>query len=310
MANNLAQFYQKFRSGSDRFTMSTGRFFTIIFSFPDNGVDLSKYGVNDGLAQTIKGAGDAALNFADKFGVGSGLLGTGLSLLSQEIGLTENNMMRFPNEDIKWLVKGINLPNMKLSDTEVALNGGTGSFGTYVFPGMGSVEPESNSFSLDIIPTVESPIENFFMPWMEEVASMRNFANVPFRRANVFIHVYNENLFTRNSKLGKIGNILNSAGDLFNEVNVKYTYKLSGAYPTFCDTPNLSHEGLMDNRSIGFSFNKIEYFGNPIVNGVTDAIKGIPKIPGTNISGASAVSGGRSLADKLKRFSPGGSLNF
>jgi hypothetical protein len=308
MGNHLAEFYQKFKSGSDRFTMTTGRMFAITFSFPNNGLDLTKYGVNDGAATNFKKGADAAIGFADKFGLGSGILGTGLSLLSQEIGLAENNMLRFPQEDIKWLVKGINLPNMKSAD-DIVLNGSNGQFGSFVMPGMGSVEPESNTFSLDMIPTVESPVENFFMPWLEEVMSMRNFANVPFRRANVFIHVYNENLFTRNSKLGKVGNVIKQAGDLFNEVNVKYTYKLSGVYPNFCDTPNLSHETAMDNRSVGFSFNKIEVFGNPIVNGVLDTIKGIPQIPGTNISGAQAVTGGRGLIDKVKRFAPGGSLS-
>lgn len=300
MANNLAEFYQKFRSGSDRFTISTGRFFTIIFSFPDNGVGASGSFLNN--------ASNAVINTADKFGVGSGLLGTGLSLLSKEIGLKENNMLRFPQEDIKWLVKNINLPNMKLPDTETVLNSGNGFFGSYVIPGMGGVEPESNSFSIDLIPTVESPIENFFTPWLEEVMSMRNGSNVPFRRANIFIHVYNENLFTRNNNLGKVGDILSSAGDLFNEINVKYTYKLSGAYPNFCDTPNLSHENAMDNRSVGLSFNKIEVYGNPIANAAINAIKGIPTIPGTGISGADAVSGGRGLIDRVKRFTPGGSL--
>lgn len=310
MSNNLAQFYQKFRSGSDRFTVATGRYFTILFSFPDSTEDLSQFGVTGSASNAFKNASSGALKFADKYGVGSGLLGTGLSLLSSEIGLTENNMLRFPQEDIKWLVKGINLPNIKIPDGETLLNGSNGSYGSYAIPGMGSIEPESNTFSLDLIPTVESPIENYFMPWMEEVMSMRNGANVPFRRANVFVHVYNENLFTRNSKLGKVGNIINQAGDLFNEINVKYTYKLSGVYPNFCDTPNLSHESTMDNRSVGFTFNKIEYYGNPIVNGVTEAVKSIPNIPGTNISGESLVTSGRSLVDKVKRFTPGGSLNF
>lgn len=309
MANNIGQFYQKFLSGNDRFTMMTGRFFTIIFSFPDNGLDLSKYGVAAGAAKTIKSAADNVLNAADRFGVGSGLLGTGLSLLSAEIGLKENNMLRFPEEDIKWLVKGVNLPNMKISDGEVILNASNGMPGSYIMPGTGSVEPESNNFSLDMIPTVESPIENFFSPWMEEVMSMRNNADVPFRRANVFIHVYNENLFTRNSKLGKVGNIISQAGDLFDEVNVKYTYKLSGVYPNFVDTPNLSHEAAMDNRAVGFSFNKIEYFGNPIVNGVLNGVKNIDNIAGTGISGQQVVAGGRGLIDKVKKFTPGGSAN-
>lgn len=312
MANNIAQFYQKFRSGSDRFSMATGRYFTIIFSFPDN-----SYGSTDrtgpdggpqGFSQTFNQIGNTAINFADNLGVGSGLLGTGLALLSKEIGLDENNMIRFPMEDIHWLVKGINLPNMKIADGETILNSGSSQFGTYTIPGMGVVEPESNTFSLDLIPTIESPIENFFMPWMEEVMSMRTGGNVPFRRANVFVHVYNENTFARNSKLGSIGNVLNSAGDLFNEINVKYTYKLSGVYPNFCDTPNLSHETAMDNRSVGFSFNKIEYYGNPLVNGAMGALKNISKIPGTDISGQQVLNGGRTLADKLRRFTPGGSL--
>lgn len=283
--------------------MTTGRFFTIIFSFPDNGVGRSANGQTNGRASILNKASNLAINTADKFGVGSGLLGTGLSLLSKEIGLKENNMLRYPAEDIKWLVKGINLPNMKLADGEQILNSGNGMLGSYALPGMGSVEPESNSFSLDMIPTVESPIENFFTPWLEEVMSMRNNANVPFRRANVFIHVYNENLFTKNAKLGALGGAISQAGDLFNEVNVKYTYKLSGAYPNFCDTPNLSHEQVMDTRSVGLSFNKIEVFGNPIANA---AIEGIKSLPG----GETLASGGRGIADRLKRFTPGGSLNF
>lgn len=308
MANNLAQFYSKFTSGNDRFTMTTGRFFTVVFSFPDNGILLTKYVQNRAAARAEVGINNA-LNKIGNLGLGSGLLGTGAALLSEEVGLTENNMLRFPTEDLHWLVKGINLPNMKISDGEQILNSGTGNFGSYVVPGMGSVEPESNTFSLDLIPTVESPIENFFTPWMEEVMSMRNGSDVPFRRANVFVHVYNENLFARNAKLGKVGNLLNQAGDLFNEVNVKYTYKLSGVYPNFCDTPNLSHETQMDNRSVGFSFNKIEYFGNPLVNGAMEALKGVDNVLGTGLSGQQVLSGGRTLVDKVKRFTPGGSLS-
>lgn len=309
MQNNIAQFYQKFKSGSDRFTITSGRFFTIIFSFPDNNLQIPTNGKTKGLAANINNVINKTSEVANNLGLGSGLLGTGLSLLSKDIGLTENNMIRFPAEDIKWLVKSINLPNMKLSDTEVILNGGTSSFGTSIMPGQGSIEPESQNFSLDIIPTVESPIENFFTPWMEEVASMRNGGNVPFRRANVFIHVYNENLFTRNANLGGVGNLLNSAGELFNEINVKYTYKLEGVYPNFCDTPNLSHDSSMDNRSIGFSFNKIEYYGNPLVNGALNALKNVKDI-GFGISGQQAVETGTTLAGKLKRFTLGGSLNF
>lgn len=313
MANNLAQFYQKFTSGNDRFTMTTGRFFTVIFSFPDNAAQIGPSASDTQKSLNLKNAFNsrvsAAVNYADKLGVGSGILGTGLAMLNKEIGLTENNMLRFPMEDIHWLVKSINLPNIKISDGETILNSSNGNFGSYVFPGMGSVEPESNTFSLDLIPTVESPIENFFTPWLEEVMSMRNPGNVPFRRANVFVHVYNENLFTRNSKLGKVGNIINQAGELFNEINVKYTYKLSGVYPNFCDTPNLSHEGMMDNRSVGFSFNNIEYYGNPLVNGAMEALKGVNNVLGTGLSGQQVLSSGRSLTDKVKRFTPGGSLN-
>jgi hypothetical protein len=309
MANNLAQFYGKFTSGSDRFTVTTGRFFTIIFSFPDNALDFTKISSSN-IAGKATSITNSALGLADNLGIGSGLLGTGLALLSKEIGLKENNMLRFPTEDIHWLIKGINLPNMKIAEGETILNSGAQDFGTYVIPGMGVVEPESNNFSIDLIPTVESPIENFFMPWMEEVMSMRNNSNVPFRRANIFVHVYNENLFSTRSKLGGVGDALNTAGELFNEINVKYTYKLSGAYPNFCDTPNLSHEGSMDQRTVGFSFNKIEYFGNPLVTGALNALKGVGNIPGLGISGADAVAGGRGLVDKVKRFAPGGSLNF
>lgn len=304
MANNIAQFYQKFRSGSDRFTMTTGRFFSIVFSFPDNGYDVKV----PGTSTTTGNAINKVINFADNLGIGSGLLGTGLALLSKEIGLDSNNMIRFPMEDIQWLVKGINLPNMKIAEGEITLNSGGSQFGTYIIPGMGVVEPESNTFSLDMIPTVESPIENFFIPWMEEVMSMNTGGKVPFRRANVFIHVYNENIFTKNSKLGKVGNLISQAGNLFDEINVKYTYKLSGVYPNFCDTPNLSHESAMDNRSVGFSFNKIEYYGNPLVNGAMGALKNIEKIPGTELSGRQVLSGGRTLTDKVRRFTPGGSL--
>lgn len=293
--------------------MTTGRFFTVIFSFPDNGVQIGPSSSETQRSLNVKSAFNAGtnaiVNYADKLGVGSGLLGTGLALLNREIGLTENNMLRFPMEDIHWLVKGINLPNIKISDGEQVLNSGNGNFGSYIIPGMGGVEPESNNFSLDLIPTVESPIENFFMPWLEEVMSMRNDSNVPFRRANVFVHVYNENLFARNAKLGKAGNLISQAGELFNEINVKYTYKLSGVYPNFCDTPNLSHEGMMDNRSVGFSFNKIEYYGNPLVNGAMEALKGVDNVLGTGLSGQQVLSGGRSLTDKVKRFTPGGSLS-
>jgi len=307
MANQLSKFFQNFQSGSDRFTTTTGRFFSVVFSFPDNARDLSGLGA---VGSVISSGVDVVTNIASDFlGGGSDILQGGLNLLSREIGLKENNMQRYPMEDIHWLVKGINLPNMKLADGETLINSGSGAFGTYVIPGMGTIEPESNTFSIDLIPTVESPIENFFVPWMEEVMSMNVTADVPFRRANIFVHVYNENLFNRNSKLGGVGDLLSDVGNLFTEVNTKYTYKLTGAYPTYVDTPNLSHEGAMDTRVVGFAFNKIEMYGNPIMNGALNALGGVGNILGTGISGAQVIQGGRGIADAVKKFTPGGSLS-
>ena len=255
MSNRLAQFYQRFSSGDDKFTLSTGRYFSITFSFPNNSL--------------LGSFGNSALNALDRFGLGTqgGILQTGAALISKEIGLDENFMPRFPQSDIGWIVKNINLPNMKTADgNSVSLSSESGSFGTWNCPGMGSIEPESDTFSLDLLSTVESPIEGFFHPWMEEVMSMRSGTNVPFRRANVFIHVYNENTYNKGALFG--------LGDILDEANVQYTYKLSGVYPVFCDTPNLSHESLMDSRSVGLKFNKIELYGNPITSGIKSLIPG------------------------------------
>lgn len=282
MPNKIAEFYQRMRSGDDKFTMSTGRFFSIVFSFPNN-----QYEFLNGPGKLGNVAG-GFLGALDTFGVGTAgsLLQTGAALISKEIGLNENLIPRFPQDEIHWLVKGINLPNMKTADgNSVSLTSDGGSFCTWNCPGMGTVEPEGDTFSLDMLSTVESPIEGFFQPWMEEVMSMRTGGNVPFRRANVFIHVYNENMNA--SSLEKLG-------DIIDEANVKYTYKLSGAYPVFCDTPNLSHEGLMDNRSVGFKFNKIEVFGNPLISGALSILQ--------DKFGVGAVSPVRQAVDKVRRF--------
>lgn len=266
MPNKLAQFYQNFRSGDDKYTIATGRFFSITFSFPDNTL--------------LGGVGNAVTNITDRFGLGvaGSYLQKGISLISKEIGMEENYISRFPDEEIHWLVKGINLPNMKISEgNSISLNSDSGSFSTWNVPGMGTIEPEADTFSLDLIPTVESPIEGYFHPWMEEVMSMRTGTTTPFRRANVFIQIYDEN----------------NLGD-FNELNVKYTYKLSGVYPNFCDTPNLSHEGSMDNRAVGFKFNKIELFGNPLISGAKGLLQ--------NYLGSDVVAPVRQGVDKLKRF--------
>lgn len=269
MPNKLAQFYQKFRSGDDRFTIASGRYFSVVFSFPKN----TLFGDS-----AFGAAGNAVSGVADRFGLGTQALQTGISLISKEIGMEENYISRFPTQDINFLIKNINLPNMKSADgNSIALNSASGNFGTWSCPGMGTVEPESETFSIDFIPTVESPIEGYFLPWLEEVMSMRTGSDVPFRRANVFIYVYDEN----------------NLGD-FNDLNVKYTYKLSGAYPTFCDTPNLSHEAAMDQRSVGFSFNKIEYFGNPLISAAKSLIQ--------SQIGVGVFAPIRQGADKLKQF--------
>ena len=182
----MKNFYDKFRSGRDKYTLSHNNLFKVMFQ-----TDLGQIFGNSSSIDTAN--------------------------------------------DIDIVMQSIDLPNMVVgSGEDLSINT---DYVTFNAPANSIIKPESQDFTITILNTLQNPIENIFLPWMNHSTS----AKQQFIRSTLNVIIYKNEIL-----------------DDFSESDVKYIYEISGVYPVHIDTPNLSHSEPNILRTVGFKFNTIK----------------------------------------------------
>jgi hypothetical protein len=148
-------------------------------------------------------------------------------------------------EDVDILMQSIDLPNIVAGsgDPLEIVN----EYVSYVSTSNSILKPEQNSFTATFLNTIESPIENFFLPWMQQTMSSDNIISYPMPRSIVNVIFYK-----------------NQIQNFFGDDDIKYIYELDGVFPVHVDTPNPSHSAEDITRTVGFKFNNIRLKYNSI----------------------------------------------
>mgnify|MGYP003645552590 CR=1 FL=1 len=151
-------------------------------------------------------------------------------------------------DNLGYLVQSVSIPGV---GTEGASEEITGDFGKVLIPPKGDVINTDNTLSIDFLNTEYSVFEYMLLPWLEETQSnvwipeyVFNEApyGVPFARANIAIHFYDQK-----------------------NKNVIHTYTFMDAYPIGFTTLDLEQSANDDlTRSASFNFDYMTVtFGKP-----------------------------------------------
>lgn len=146
--------------------------------------------------------------------------------------------------DLGYLAKEIKFPDLQLGGS---VNEVVTPRGRWVYPDNGTIIGTSNDATITFWDTQYSPVDAFFLPWMEKVENFNTFS-ADFK-AQITIDFYD------NTSKSIIDGDAQSSSVMSTLI---MTYTLQGAYPKFIDTPKCSNDDrMLKSRSVAFSVDRV-----------------------------------------------------